>query len=492
MLRHLLLSLIACGVVGANASTFNVPVQSGAQKEFASALEARNWKQALFSWNQAHSGSNFAATATGLALHDYLLLQNGLTLTGTEHVLTLDAKKIHPELLNLWKVELKNSTFVQKAWLSNHKSWNGLIGPGEMSMALNNKKQIEKAMATADKLSKEMLREKALIWWQVGTRAPLINETSVAIVALKKLSASGQTVIGKDQIDMAMARVVYQRGDLAQALQFYSQVPKSSDLWLEAVEERAWAHLRNSDYDRALGEITTVLSPTFDKLLGPEPYFLSNLLSLKACDYPRIFKVGDTFKKRNRERLVELQAIVTQGTNKAIAPAFEQIDQKGVRLEALGKQVQFLPRALLKDRMFKKNMEYRHTLLTETRIAGEIAANTSALGNNLEMDKLLLDNRVKADQARSKAMARVRQLATAEVKEYKQILNKMHIIEAEVIQRLHVDENLKGERSKLAKVEDTGEVLSFPYSEDHDVWIDELDNYRARVKDCPTLKGAGL
>jgi hypothetical protein len=101
------------------------------------------------------------------------------------------------------------------------------------------------------------------------------------------------------------------------------------------------------------------------------------------------------------------------------------------------------------------------------------------------------DSRTTAEKLKQAAVNRIRALARQELKEYRQILNKMHIIEGEVIQRLAVDETLKGERSKLAKVEDQGDVLVFPYNSD-EVWFDELDNYKARVKDCPTLKGAGL
>jgi hypothetical protein len=89
------------------------------------------------------------------------------------------------------------------------------------------------------------------------------------------------------------------------------------------------------------------------------------------------------------------------------------------------------------------------------------------------------------------ATQRIRVLAQGETKEYRMILNKMHILEAEVIERLHLDDNLKGQRGKLSKTDDSGDVLVFAVK-GNETWIDELDNYKARVKDCPTLKGASL
>jgi hypothetical protein len=463
---------------------------NGAQTEFLSLLEKKDWSQALVAWNQAFSGQNFAQTTNGQALQDYLLFKNGLTLMATENVLSLNAKDIHPELLKEWKSELQSSPIVQKMWVKADNSWKKIVGPGEIPLSLKKNSEIVKAFKYADALPKEMLREKATVWWQIATRAPQIEQTNFALQALKNLKNSKQTTIGQDQISLATARVLYQRGDIDGALKAYYEVPKSSDLWLQAIEERAWSYLRKNDYDRALGEITTILAPTFEKLIGPEPYFLSNLLSLKVCDYNRIFKVGDQFKSKNRVRLSELQTLATQGTNTALPVVFERIDSKGVTLQALGPQAEFMPRAILKDREFIKAMNYRFALLNEVKTAQKLLGDSASLGSNQELEKMIADSRAHADQARARGLARARQLAQSQIAEFKQILKKMHIVEAEVIERLELDPNLKGERSKLSKVKDSGDVLVFQYTDE--VWLDELDNYRARVKDCPTLKGASL
>jgi hypothetical protein len=71
------------------------------------------------------------------------------------------------------------------------------------------------------------------------------------------------------------------------------------------------------------------------------------------------------------------------------------------------------------------------------------------------------------------------------------MIRKLHIVEAEVIQRLHLDENIKGTRAKRENPVPRGsETLSFPVTKE--VWLDELDSYHAEVKDCPKIERAAL
>ena len=133
----------------------------------------------------------------------------------------------------------------------------------------------------------------------------------------------------------------------------------------------------------------------------------------------------------------------------------------------------------------------RRAAVGVTRGAIRAGGGCELLGGNRELEAILALNKSKSERFRQLAFQRARVLAQTDVKDYRVIINKMHILEAEVIERMHLDDNLKGERSKLSKNDDVkGDVLIFPYTQE--VWMDELDNYQARVKDCPTLKGASL
>ncbi len=492
MLRTAFVILTLGFAIQARAGQFDyLPTSKPVEKEFHALMNNGNFKPALTAWNSAHGLSNFGSSANGKATLAYLMLQNGLTLSGLDLVLSINPKNLSPEVLKIWKTELNNSVFIQKGWMQTSGSWKNVHNNSPVVMKIKSAKDIAKAFNTAAALPKDSANAKARMLWQIATQAPQINQLDSALKALKMLRESGQTVIGQDQVSSAYGRVLYQKGDLDAAMQAFQEVPKSSNLWVESVEERAWTSLRKEDYDKALGETITLLSPALAPLVGPESYYLANLMALKTCDYPRIFKNSETFKKRHSARLAAMQDLAKSGTNRNINALLERMDQKGTSVEAAGPLVEWIPRAAFRDAKFLRFMETRRQWLSESKKAQDLLASGEALGTAEALERIPNEARQIADRLKQLAFQRARVLAAEELKEYRQNLNRMHIIEGEVIQRLAVDESLKGQRSKLAKVEDQGDVLVFPYNSD-EVWMDELDNYKARVKDCPTLKEASL
>jgi hypothetical protein len=486
-----LITLLSWQTWAAGAFDF-VPSGGGPEKEFQSLISAGNYKQALMAWTQAHSGSNFGRSETGVATYAYLLFQNGMPYTGLQLLVQhTQPAHLNPSLLKLWTTELKNSAYIQKGWIQTLGGWKQIVNNDPVYLRLKTFKDILAAFTRADRLAKEQVNARARIWWQIATQAPELNQVDSSLKALKLMKESGQTLIGQDLVDSTFARVLYQKGDIDAAQKFFAQIPKSSSLYIESIEERAWADLRKNDYDKALGEVTTLMSPALAPLVGPESYFLSNLMSLKVCDYTRLFRTSDLFKKRHRDRLMDIQDLANKGSNKNFVGLMDKFEQGGVSIESAGPLVWSLPRATFRDARFVRSMESRRELLKEASVARELAGSASALGGSAELERFASQAEAQASNFKQNAYARERVLAQAELKEYHVVLNKMHIVEAEVIERMHLDENLKGERSKLAKVEDKGDVLVFPVNS-NEVWFDELDNYKARVKDCPTLKGASL
>jgi tetratricopeptide (TPR) repeat protein len=492
MLRSAFIILTLGFAMKSQASQFDyLPSSKPEEKEFLSLMNNGNFKPALTAWNSAHGLTNFGSSANGKATLAYLMLQNGLTLSGLDLVLSVNPKNLSPAVLKIWKTELNQSAFIQKGWMQTSGSWKNVHNNSSATIKIKSVNDIKKALSSAAVLSKEGANSSARVLWQIATQAPQINQIDSSLKALKMLRESGQTVIGKDQVSSAYGRVLYQKGDLNAAMQAFQEIPKSSSLWVESVEERAWTSLKREDYDKALGETITLLSPALTPLVGPESYYLANLIALKTCDYPRIFKNSETFKKRHSARLSAMQDLAKTGTNKSINALFERMDQRGTSVEAAGSLVEWIPRSAFRDVKFIRFMETRRQWLAESKKAQDLLSSVEALGTSENLQRIPNEARHIADRLKQLAFQRVRFLAGEELKEYRQNLNRMHIIEGEVIQRLAVDETLKGQRSKLAKVEDQGDVLVFPYNSD-EVWIDELDNYKARVKDCPTLKEASL
>ena len=78
------------------------------------------------------------------------------------------------------------------------------------------------------------------------------------------------------------------------------------------------------------------------------------------------------------------------------------------------------------------------------------------------------------------------QYAKDELKSLNQIVQKMHIVEAEIVQQLSmVDRVLQAKTGKAeVKLGSTGNsskyALNFPY--EGEAWLDEIDNFRVDIK----------
>lgn len=498
MLRRWILTILAVASVSVFAADefdeptaphteFNyLPATNSNQTAVKAALNAGDYSKALKNWNAAYSNTSFGESQSGIGTLSYVLYKNGFTYLGLSTLLErTQPQNLQAPLLRLWHPELTASTWVQKGWIQGNARWKSELDNGPVQLTLKKKADVEKAFVKAQSISPEHVNARARVWWQIATRAPQINDTASALKAISLLKKSKQIIIGQDQLASAEGRVLFQKGDFEGADRAFDQIPKSSSLWIQSLEERAWGDIRRDDYDKALGKSITMLSPALVPLVGPESYFLANYLSLKACDYPRIFKNSDLFKQRYRDRLNDLQELAKKGSNKELGGILERFDQQGVTLEAAGPQIASIPHAALRDSKFLDEMSSRHEILAEVKKASDDNQGLSLLTQWTQSGP------AKSEMLKRQAVQRLQTLAQLDLEQYRNILNKMHVIEAEVIERLHVDDSLKGERNKLSKTEDKGDVLVFPYESD-EVWFDELDNYKARVKNCPTLKGASL
>lgn len=481
MKKLIALFAILTGTLAYAADFSFVPSETADQKDVLSQLKGGDSESALAKWPMAFGGSSFAATMNGRALHDLLLAQSGLPLAGLKRLVReTDASQVNRSLIEMWKPIFNAYVTELPPGLEMNASWKRLFSSRKIE--ITKAKQIAPLLKQAATMSNDDI-DKTRILWKIATMAPQFNDTTNSLKALRLLKESKQTVIGDDQLELATARVLYQRGDVDGAVEHYENIPKSSVFWIEALEERAWAHLRQKDQDKAVSDITTLLSEPFAPLTGPEPYFLSELSSLRVCDYPRILKTSQTFKQRHKERLEEMEKLADTGRNKGFQGLFDGFDRYGFNVRGAGPNMQWMPRDFMRDQEFSSNMKYRSQLLSEIQRAKQLG-----------LDELAVNNQSEADTARAKAMARLQNLAANDVQEYRVTINKLHIVEAEVIERLYVDESLKGKRKDVQPLKNERDTLHFTYNP-KEVWIDELDHYQSNIKGCPALpstKGASL
>ena len=294
--------------------------------------------------------------------------------------------------------------------------------------------------------------------WQAALWAPTFDKVSLALKILHWLDGEVQAEVEQDQIDLALARTYFQQPNLQKAIQHYRKVPSDSDSWLEAQEEMAWTYLRLNQHNKTISALATVTSPVFSRVIRAEPYFLKSLTHLQICDYKGVFKTTQVFKKNFGKRAPALQQLVDQGSSPAAEAAIDLLKYSPLKMTSVGKQAPQLPSLFWRDQFFQRH--------------------------------ILNWRRTNRGTYRQSAMKRLRDLARQDVAEISGMIQKMHIVEAEVIQRLHMDVHLTDTKVKQQNQKDSKDKLYFPYTSE--VWLDELDSYQAKVKDCPTLRKASL
>ncbi len=197
-----------------------------------------------------------------------------------------------------------------------------------------------------------------------------------------------------DDIALLKGRILFNRGLYEKALAQYNKIPKSSELWLTSVEERAWTKFHLGKNNEAIADSHTLMSPLFQSSVSPEAFYFSAFVAHQVCDFTRVFKVIEIFKSESRQKIKTLeQSVASQPTAKS-------------------------------------HWQLQH---------------------------------------------------------YSEVIKKLHLIEADSIQRIYLDKQLAGQRLQAGQVKGAGpDDLQFPFDEE-DVWIDEIDQLQVDAKTCPTL-----
>ena len=111
---------------------------------------------------------------------------------------------------------------------------------------------------------------------------------------------------------MNMARVYYETKRYREALQYYSQIPRDSDNWLEAIFESGWAFFLMQKHNNTLGNIHTLHSPFFENRFYPESYILQAITFLRLCRYDEVKKSMVLFKNRYKSAFQDMRTLLTQ------------------------------------------------------------------------------------------------------------------------------------------------------------------------------------
>ena len=476
---------------------------SAEQNIFLRFLDQSKYENALFQWGEAFAKTSFARTPSGRALYSFVLFKNGLEVNAVENLISIqEATKIMPSLTRLWSLMIPPE---HKVWESVNvqwtPAWTKVLGPrveiivrSRQTYDPSNSKHIFDLL----KKSKVGTAERSWLEWQMALGLALDGEIKKSVKVLSHMMKDKNSVISKDLLNMTAARLLYQQGYLDAAVNYYRKVSKSSEYWFVAQEESAWSYIRKGEPQNTLAVTQSLMPKEFRAQIGPETVFLRTLAQLKVCDYPAVIKGIKSFKKRFRTRATDMMAIQQNAETPAVKKLITALSQGRIKLLSLGSAANKLPNYVSRDEVLLGLVRKQVALTSEAKIAGDLyarslAGGTAKVGFDSSIEYLNKDFMKRATIAKSATLNRIKTLAREEVANIKNILNKMQIVDAELIQQIsQVNRVTAASNGKIdKKMGTTGSkdkyALTFPH--DGELWFDEIDNYRVDVaKGCQARK----
>jgi hypothetical protein len=464
---------------------------NGEQNLFVRHIEKGEWSLALIQYAAAFNGTDFEKSASGKALRAYLAYQSNLKISGLEDLFAIEnVNDINSEILNVWKKALIND---DQAWslaqIQWKPEWTAAFGPeAEVRFQLSHgqKLTLDQLYDLAKKVSSDS-KLRAQIEWQLVLQYSLKDEPVKAAKILNSLMKNSQTQVSQDLMNMTAARLLYQNAYFDAAVKYYEKVPKSSEYWVEAQEEIAWSYLKQGQPQNALAVGETLLHPGLVSLVGPEAFFVKSIGHLKVCDYGATLESLSLYPKNFKGRLEKLSRLEADPNNEQVQIVLNQLQKGKLTQLNVREKLQSLPRRILTDRKLYDLAQAQKVIQSEADTAEKIYVKTlTYTGLQSQFDLLRQRTTLRAQNAKALSFQRVKELAQMEGDEIKKILNKLHIVEAEVIQQVEQAERIAKISNPDAPVKkgSTGskskDVLVFPA--DKEKWFDEISNYRVNVK----------
>lgn len=245
------------------------------------------------------------------------------------------------------------------------------------------------------------------------------------------------------------ARAAFKLNKFETSIAEYQKIQKDSYRWPQAKEEKAWAHFRLKQYEKALSDVRSLTNPYLQSQIDLEPFLLQSLILLYNCDYKGVFKTIKDMKEKMAPYVSSIETLAAAQTNEvqnqALAKLIEKKDFRGM----LPEEFHSLPRRFYLDQ----------------------AASLALKSGNAAVLK-----------------SRMVSLAKVEDTKNHKMLQFIKLVEVEAIQRAFVPNQFNG---KLASnVQKDSNTMVF--QNDEELWADEVDKTQADINLCASKTGRTL
>lgn len=467
------------------------------QMAFLRAVESEKWDQSVLLFAKAYENSPNANSDWGRGLLGLLQFHAGLPVTGLETLFTMQNPAALGKLEQYWVQIAPDTHFAwELARISWSEPWTKVFNKNIEYLVKVNAVETLDNVAAIEQLTKDSPSgsvAEARAGWNLVLAYSLQDKADMAAKLLARLMKNPKAPASDDLMKLTAARMLYQNGYFEASIRYYEQISKSSEYWVEAQEEAAWAHIRRGEPQNAIAITKSLMTPAFTNQLRAETYLVGSLASLKVCDYTAVTQTLETFPKNFKDRTAVLEKIAAGEPAQGFAPIFEQLKTKKLRTNDFGKNAAVLPRLTARDlKIYRQAQAVKH-FDEEAKAAQNIyALSIAATGLQGAFDTMAKNLLARSSAAQAAAQMRVKDLAKDEVEDTKAILRKLHIVEAEMVQQVMVASKAQTKSTAELKKGTTGDngkqTLSFPA--DSEVWFDEIGHYKVDVKkSCLNNKG---
>ena len=379
--------------------------------------------QALGQWFSSPENNSFSQTPTGRAILAYILFKNKWEVYALKELFRIpNPDLIHQEVKSLWHLTVSPQHFMWSS-LPWSPSWTRFFSPKIQ--------KVEKAL-------------KARSEFQMALELSLQNKEDASLKILDRLMKDRENSMDKGALALTQGRLFYQKGLWNQAITHYKEVSQNSDSWFVAQEEKAWSHAQLGHFQKTLAITQTLMTPYFMPYTGPETVFLNALSQMKICDYHGTSESINTFKDIFKKRARALMEIQQKGRNRGISLLLEKLKRGKVPLFSLDpKTAMLVPHDLMRDNVFLRYAQIERYLEQEVLLSENWHKKYMANKSFKQFKESLASS---FHQAREKTLHLAKKRAKEGLEEIKQTLQKMHLLEAELIQQ--IAKKNRGKKSK--------------------------------------------
>ena len=416
-------------------------------------------------------------TATGeqQAQQAYALFQSGLPLYGVESLFRVkNPGALSPKIKKMWRDTLPTHhvlwPVVDVEW---SQSWVHFFG-GETQVRAQSL-TLSKGKIRALLAQRKEKRAQAVLKLELALSLAAAGDNKRALGVLDDFLKFKDKGVEKGLAALTAGRITYSQGQWNKAAEYYNRVAQSSPYWFVAREELAWSYMVQGKPEKALAVTTSLIPDTFAAEVGAETIFLHAFSQLKTCHFVKTAQSIALFKERFKKKAQALMKWEKKRWSPSVLTSLQQL--RGG--EGRGK----FPTHAGRDRVLNNQLQ-RLDILEKELAQVKTLLNAAPSPSISAVQKLKRRYRVlksRSEKAQRTSLALIKNWAGQELGEIKNMLQKMHILEADWMQRIALAMVKSG--VKVASAENSGKALEvasdevqFPFT--GEIWLDELNHYQ--------------